>query len=170
VITGVDVVVLIKWFSVVQLLGKSRMTDSHTCYASLALLLGAVVATSVWLIQDPVATSEVQRIVYSDACSPSSSESLLSTVLSVGVKLFPSVGRFSEKLYAPTATRNNHLCSEIVGLDRSVEMHTLTFSLPEGIIMYEEKFLQCQLGGGDHRYRHQNGLHLGPDGSINFHS
>ena len=34
---GVDVVSLIDWFSVVQLLGKSRKLYSHACYASLRL-------------------------------------------------------------------------------------------------------------------------------------
>ena len=37
---GVDLVVLIEWFSVVQFFGRPRVTSSHACYASLASHFG----------------------------------------------------------------------------------------------------------------------------------
>lgn len=63
---GEDVVVLIEWFGVVQFLGRSRITNSHACYASLTSrtrFFGTAIAAFVWSIPNLVMATRIRRII-----------------------------------------------------------------------------------------------------------
>jgi hypothetical protein len=48
---GVDVILLIEWFSVVQLLGKSRKLDSHASLGVTQIALKAILETAICRIR-----------------------------------------------------------------------------------------------------------------------